>query len=433
MKVHDLMETPETSVQDQSTFLQLPPEILYQILGHLECPPLISLSRTCRRLRSYAANDSLWACLVRGQLPADDFPQTPYPAESYQNLYMSHHPLWYLPHYKIWFSNQPHTGKIILVKFNPRSGCIEGYQLIADRSETLFQAWSHKPGVVIHTFSPRVLLWPGDPVLKLEQYHAASQARQGWWDGEIEMQSANTSQNVFSTYFLSRTIPESLLSKSIAVWPPWTIPRMPRARSVSQDKFSGWGHKPQRFAEISNTTFRLHKWIQFPVGASQVGIRMGEEISTWSTLVPELYMPTEKKPYQGIFVGDYAGHGCEFLLVMQTDHAPEGPPRDNESRYYHGLIEDDEALMVDLEAPDWREAKDEEGIYQGSIEAIKLTGDLNVPRGEHTFVADDIGPAGLIRIAKEEPFQGARVVKSRGHVAARGFREGRSTLTTFLG
>ena len=42
---------------------------------------------------------------------------------------------------------------------------------------------------------------------------------------------------------------------------------------------------------------------------------------TFSTLLEESYTPTRKKPWQGIWVGDYSGHGCEFLLVLQRDVA----------------------------------------------------------------------------------------------------------------
>jgi hypothetical protein len=75
-----------------------------------------------------------------------------------------------------------------------------------------------------------------------------------------------------------------------------------------------------------------------------------------------------------------------------------------------------------IETSTFQDVGDE--VYKGSIEAIKLTGDPNVPRGEHTFIADDIGAAGFIRVAQEPPFQGARIVKCRGHIAARGFQEG---------
>jgi hypothetical protein len=66
----------------------------------------------------------------------------------------------------------------------------------------------------------------------------------------------------------------------------------------------------------------------------------------------------------------------------------------------------------------------DEHTYQGRIEAIKLTGDPNIPRGEYSFIAPDIGRDGLLRIAGEEMFRGARVVRSVGHIAARGFRDG---------
>ena len=260
-------------------------------------------------------------------------------------------------------------------------------------------------------------------------------------------------------------------------------------------------------------------------------------MSTWSTLSEELLTPTERKPYQGLFVGDYASHGAEFLLVMMTEKAPRRrtallePMADYEGRggYLQAVLDalrdqryiDDEDMLgmqerheeerremereeaereseeaelerkqgtrerqQDIEQGDGDEemdgglearfaadaagpsgsvrhadlrssggntgmsdssaskpgvnhlqaqhtvepnVPDDDGlIHQGSIEAIKLTGDVNVPRGEHTFIADDIGPRGFVRIAHEEPFRGARVVKSRGHVAARGFREGES-------
>jgi hypothetical protein len=68
--------------------------------------------------------------------------------------------------------------------------------------------------------------------------------------------------------------------------------------------------------------------------------------------------------------------------------------------------------------------EDEDDVNHGRIEAVKLTGDANIPRGEYTFIAPDIGPNGLLRVASEDLFKGARIVKSVGHIAARGFRDG---------
>jgi len=431
----------KTSVDNsQCALLQLPPEIIDQILRYLECPSLVSLSRACRLLRSHAESELLWTSLLRTELPPADFPESPSPADSYRSLYTSYHPYWYLARHKIWFSDDTHTGKIILVKFDSQRGCIEGYRLVADRGEPDLIEWPYNPEVIIHTFDPRPSLWLADPVLRLEQDRISAKTRQGRWADEIQMRTAAAEHNICSTFFLTKVISEQLVNKSMELWPPLTIPGMPRVRNSSSDNFRGWGHKPQKFDEISDTTFRLRKWIQFSVGNSNLGMRMGDEVSTWSTLKPELYTPTAEKPYQGIYVGDYSGHGCEFLLIMQTEKAPDPPPPNTESHFYqtrpmilalghHLHTVSPQQIQAAVPSPNrhietstFQDGGD--GVYKGSIEAIKLTGDPNVPRGEHTFIADDIGAAGFIRLAQEPPFQGARIVKCRGHVAARGFQEG---------
>jgi hypothetical protein len=70
--------------------------------------------------------------------------------------------------------------------------------------------------------------------------------------------------------------------------------------------------------------------------------------------------------------------------------------------------------------------QEDDTVYSGRLEAVKLTGDPNIPRGEYTFIAPDIGRNGLLRIASEEMFHGARIVKSVGHIAGRGFRNGKA-------
>jgi hypothetical protein len=65
--------------------------------------------------------------------------------------------------------------------------------------------------------------------------------------------------------------------------------------------------------------------------------------------------------------------------------------------------------------------KQDAQIYRGRLEAIKLTGDPQIPRGEYTFIAEDIGDEGLMRIANEDQFEGARIVKSKEQLANRSF------------
>ncbi|KEF51422.1 uncharacterized protein A1O9_12571 [Exophiala aquamarina CBS 119918] len=420
-----ISDTPMTVDQD-APLLQLPPEIIHQILASLPCQTLVSLSRACRQLRGLAQTDLLWADLLRPNIPPEDFPPDPYPSSSYRDLYITHHPYWFLSRWKIWISDEPHIGRIMICRFDPRRGCIEGYRLLAERSPSSGVLWPYNETVHIHLFNPRVHLWLDDPILKLAHDIVPFNTRQGWWEGEIKMSVGRPGHNTSASFFLTRDIPPRLQDRSMELWPPRTIPNMPRVRAASVDKFRGRGHKPQKYNEISQTTFRMRHWSQFSTGMSHFGIRIGEEVSTWSTIDPALYTPSKERPYQGIYVGDYAGHGCEFLLVMQTDKAPAPPPRTTTSRYYEAMseeLEEQNTVHQNVHTSNTHPQMDADSeIFRGAIEAIKLTGDPNIPRGEHTFIADDIGPASLIRIADERPFKGARIVKSRGHVAARGFQ-----------
>ena len=422
----------DTEQRDTATLLGLPPEIIYQILSHLECPALVCLFRTCKLLHKHAENELLWANLIRQTLPNP--PDSPFPSPTFRSLYIAHHPYWFLTKHRLWFSDNAYTGKLILVKYDHRRGCIEGYRLLCKNGESNFENWSNNPAVIIQSFEPTMTPHHDRPVIKLEHSDPAAPAkRQGWWEGEVRMKiGSDLHASVFSTFFLSRAIPRQLQDPSMELWPPRTIPAQERVRSASQDNFQGRGHKPQNYKEISEKTFRLRTWMQFSVGDSAFGVRMGEEVSTWGTLEPELYTPTIEKPYQGIWVGDYAGHGCEFLLVTQRETVRGEAYQTNSrpwSRWDSDLPENEpdmRIVMANTPRGGGSNSHDD-SIFRGRIEAIKLTGDVNVPRGEYSWIANDIGSAGFIRVAEEEPFKGARVVKSRGHLAARGFQNGLSS------
>lgn len=378
----------------------LPSEVLHHVLTFLPGPALAAASATCRTLHEHAVNDLLWASLVHENLPSSKKLNILPTFTSYRSLYITHHPYWFLPKHKIWFSDARHTGKLLLARFDPRTGNIEAYRVLSEQGPHDHQFWQWDPRVSIHRFSPRVRLFLDSPVVILDRMDPTTlHNRQGWWEGELRMSLENKERDgLFSTFFLSRSIPPSLQNPSMALWPPRIIPAEDRVRNESHDGFQGWGHKPQKTSEISETTFRIRNWLEFR-STGNMGVRVGEDVNTYATLPPHCYTPTPNKPYQGIWVGDYSGHGCEFILIVQ---------------------------------PDKEQSHSSNNADKQRLEGIKLTGDPNVPRGEYTFIAEDIGQAGLIRIAEENIFQGARIVRSEGHIAGRDFHNGKPTPVTSL-
>ena len=381
----------------ESSLHDLPAEILNHILVYLDPQSLLRLSRTSQLLRKHAQNDLLWQRFVGDNVPRPV--QSPTPCSSWRDLYIGHHPYWFLPRHKVWFSDKANTGStmtgnIIIALYDQRRGCIEAYRLVAEHGPHTIHQWDWNSNVIIHTFNPKVRLWRDDPVVKL---HVRTSNSRGRSQMETPMLTGVT-QGIRSVISLCQIIPDELQNASMALWPPAIFPAPYRVRNESPTMFHGDASKPRTMALASDSTFRIRKWVEF---GGMTGARVGEDVMTFSTLREESYMPTEEKPWQGIWVGDYAGHGCEFLVVLQKEVETTAP-----ETIFDGCFRETPRV----------------GSCSGRLEAIKLTGDSHVPRGEYTWIAEDIGPKGLIRIADEEIFKGARVVNSRGNTAARGYR-----------
>ncbi|KAI9762773.1 MAG: hypothetical protein M4579_000125 [Chaenotheca gracillima] len=380
-----------------ATLLSLPSELLDQILSVLPAEDLAALSQTCKRVYVHTQDEHIWKCLLQDHVPGCVLDAPPQ-GQSFRKLYQAFHPHWFLTKHKIWFSDEANTGNILIARFSPRRQTIEAYRLVAERRFGTWFNWENELGVAIHEFDPYVRLHLDDPVVRLKQpleyqtHNTLSSTPSDRYHGEVRMEAQGPHSTRHGTFFLARKMLPERQTPQMALWPPHTIRMSERVRNESQEQFRGDGNKPVRSSEASLHHFRLRRWLEWG------RVNLGMSTNTFSTLLPELYTPTRQKPWRGIWIGDYAPHGCEFLLMYQPD---------------------DESIPGSEPSGDGQ--TEDETPYHGFIEAIKLTGDPNVPRGECTFIAEDIGNGGLIRNVEDGAFKGAKIVKSKGHIASSGF------------
>lgn len=294
--------------------------------------------------------------------------------------------------------------------------------------------------------------------------------------------NTRATDTIFSNFMLAKSLPTAAAEgKSLEgfpygnMWPPPAIPATDRVSAahymngtrmmdhMQANKISTHD-RPSKRSEISDKTFRIRSWLERPTPSSSATSSSGhlasaslfgqstqtwmpsynpdtttatssraataavaaqpshhpahiwDSVSTYSTLDPEVYTPSADQPWKGIWVGDYSGHGCEFLLLKQHHATPFDAAAFDASR----TREETDAEFARRKA-DARQ-------YRGSLEAVKLTGDPNVPRGECTFRAADLGDGGYVTTIEADQFKGARVVCSKGHVAMTGFTNGKLML-----
>ncbi|KAI0966437.1 hypothetical protein F4678DRAFT_293769 [Xylaria arbuscula] len=414
--------------------LELPTELVDAILWYLTPIELARLCLVCRTLLNHATNEIHWHRHVLSSLPGNPI-KSPYPCKTWRELFVAHNQYWFLTRNKIWFCDRSLAGQIVIARYDERRGCIEGYQLLATRRRDGSEPWLADSTVHIHYFEPEIKLHLDKPIIQfnvdslenlvrisLSASDSPTRAPRRFFP-EHPMRFSHGSDPRFSTFALAKPLEEQDVSHNTMslfpysmIWPPPTIPAAHRVLSHPADIAGAPTHelmasprwRPVNHSEVSESTFRIRQWME--LGPPTIGFHIGEECVTYSTLDPALYTPTSERPWRGIWVGDYSVHGCEFLLINQPDVDEEG--------YREPLVklegESDAAFQSRFLA---------QKVHRGRLEAIKLTGDPNVPRGEYTFLADDLGEDGFVGIAQDPPFQGARIVKSRGHVAGVGFTE----------
>lgn len=347
----------------------LPYEVLFQILNYLpDGKDLARCAQTSSRLRRLIlGDDKLWKNLCEEDVGITSCK----PYETFYELYSKlYHHLWMRG--AVWFGDKENFGTLVVSRFSSSSGKFEVYEVLLERVATEeIRNLTANSMVVIPTFAPSIS-FGNQPIVKL--------GPEAHYDDEHSLTCVNKDRYVYTCLVPVSTLPVERVHPSMNVWPPHIIPSTNRTRSsastncptaqlaagqtslhynhtdespaisssassISSTASSSSSSHYQAYSRLAGKSldgFRLRKWVSF----SAMAVAMGDTVETFSRLSPNLITPTENFPWRGLWLGDYSAHGGEFLLF----HQPSSE----------------------------------------RLEAIKLTGDVNVPRGEYSFIAEDL-------------------------------------------
>ncbi|CAN6659742.1 hypothetical protein TRVA0_031S01750 [Trichomonascus vanleenenianus] len=378
----------ETLVSGMETLISgkgldtLPYEILYTIFGYVQGTDLARLGTTCRRFEAIVFDQEggvLWKDACQGELGI----KCCEPYANYYDLYAQLHAHAWLSNGSVWFSDKPQFGSVVGCEYNPENGCLELCEVTVQRDEPLLLRNEAAAGEILTEVDLRPV-----SVVPLRANCRASPSKMFSLCGHTRysrpesMCQADTQGVLFTRLERAFPLNHPQVPRYVAAWPPCTVPTKQRVRlggytkkhaskcvsyadsgtttTTTSPGIGGGGGSncgngsvtaapppAQAHNTVSDTAspspshFKLRRWLSFNRYST-----LGETVETFAQLPNELATPIPEKPWQGVWVADFGLQGLQMLLL----HQPSAE----------------------------------------RLEAIKLTGDVNIPRGELAFVVDDL-------------------------------------------
>lgn len=341
--------------------VDIPLEVLTQILEYVEGTDLAQLCGVNRTLwRSIVEQEPLWKLKCTNELGTDTY-------EPYKSWYDQYCALWRHKWLRpsLWHGDKNVFGTLAVSLYNKSLGAFEVYEVILSRASTGNNEHNHMFELVIdQTVDPSVesdtlIRIVGDDGVTAEEavigqhqrphfYIGFAQSpiirvgRQTDYDDEASLTLFDGTRQLFTHLMRAAAISQDRQHRSMSLWPPKMLPAKTRARNVSGTGFRG--HYNKKTMTACEDLFRVRRWVTYM--HSPFNLVMGETVETYSRVLEEWYHSTSNSSLQGVWVA-HLPNGLQAILVRELENGRR-------------------------------------------LEATKLTGDIDVPRGEYFFISDDV-------------------------------------------
>lgn len=402
-------------------------EILAISIGDLK--DVMALAGTSQRFRSIIlSSDRIWQkrlltdisvwsdkispkALERLVLDSNDYDSHCRLFQVYQRLYKHK---WAKP--SIWFGDRNQFGSVMSSIFNYDQGVFEFYECICDKDREIPQDWtfsrfSANDNVEIHEYAPKINMV--GPILIIDPLTIDYSRPETLADLNCRSEEFDRDNPRLAIGLLRvRPMLPSRIHPSMMLWPPRTIPAETRARNSSATEFRGQ-LVPR---EPCDSIIRVVKTIAYPnpvrnIPSSQLASGSGSLPSSSSSssaaaaaaaafstgALASVLSPTRQPVRSADFMVGFGVWSAPNRMVGEARKVETYSRWPEKVRLTSNLSKDDHS---NINSPDLQ------GLWVGDIggrlgellmlhqpspnrlEAVKLTADVRVPRGEVEFAAD---------------------------------------------